>query len=208
MIIESVEDFRKRYKGTYVFLNIRNENHLVLYEQDDGDAFSFKSPTFGDILVDQDCAMSRLSFVFPESGLYNIQGQCVEFNRNPARQWKRAPCTENTVFSHPPVAFGVRNPQIVLDMETAHELFFPKYPTNLDEAVKNPSPMMAVNKKFGVSLSPKEKDTRLLFWYRSEPIGFVDTLNKTIEIKTPNLLQETVDFIKKEAWEWTLINLT
>ena len=214
MIQESVEDFRKRYKNTYVFLTLNGKETLVYYEQDhreehddEGeDEFSFWSPIYGSILVDADCAMGRLSFIFPEAGLYNINEECYEFNRNPARQWKRAPCQDNTSFTSPLKNIGLGIQNIILDHNSAQELFFPSYPNSIEEAIDNLKTMVALNGKFGISNSATKDLNKLLFWYKSEPIGYINPTEKTIEIHVKQLYQEVVDYVKKEAWTWRLIN--
>jgi hypothetical protein len=207
MIQESIEDFRKRYKGTFVFLNIEGKEQLVYYEHDEEESFSFWSPVYGDILVDKECAMSRLSFIFPENGLYNIGGTCWEFNRNPARQWKRAPCHENTVFSNPLHLLGVLGRErLSLTSGTAQELFFPSYPNSIEEAIENLKPMVALNLKFGISCSATKDKNKLILWYKNDPIGYANPETKTIEVYVKQLYQEVVDFIKREAWTWSLVN--
>jgi len=203
MIQETLEDFRKRYKGTYLFLSFNGKEHLVRYDSDNEEEFCFYSPQYGDILVDEDTARNNIEIVFPPTGLYNLLGSVYEFNRLPARQWKRAPCKDNTQFKPIFEQLNCSVDQISLHHTIVEKLFFPVYPSSLEQAVKELKLATAISKKFAISYSP-EDNSSILFWYKSQPIGYVYPDTKTISIKYKPLLQEVVDFLKKKEYTWSL----
>lgn len=202
MIQESLEDFRKRYKGTYVFLQVRGENMLVRYESDNEEDFCFYSDAYGDILVDEETARENISFIFPDAGLYNIRGVAHYFQRNPQRQWKRAPCEDNvTLFPIlQELALVIASPGI--GIKTLNEVFYPKYAGSIEKASNTPLGM-AINSKFAVSASNTDDPNQRLLWYHSSPIGIIYLDSHKIEVKYHAFYQETLDFIRKEAPNWT-----
>ena len=104
----------------------------------------------GDILVDEDTARNQLSIRFPKSGLYNLKGTVYEFNRLPARQWKRAPCQDNTTFKPLLSNINCTETLITLCEEIPHELFYPTFPKNLDQALDNLKLAIAVSHDFAL----------------------------------------------------------
>lgn len=202
MTIESLEDFRKRYKGTYLFLNVRGKELLVRYESDNEEDFCFYSPEYGDLLVDEDTARNQIRIFFPKPGLYNIQEEVYEFTRNPLRQWKRAPCDDNSRLSQISAVLSRDYKSTSLSIRIASHIFFPKYPENLDTAIKNLKNSIALNQEFAITKHPKEES--LLLWYHSNPIGILDTKTREITVKYKPLYQEVIDFFKKKEYSWTI----
>lgn len=204
MIEESLGDFRKRYKGTYVFLHFNEKDHLVRYDHDNEEDFCFYSPIYGDILVDEDTARNQLSIRFPNTGLYNLRGTVHEFSRLPARQWKRAPCMENTNF-HPLLNnINCRETKIALADDIPENLFYPIFPDNIDQALGKLKLAIALSHDFAISQSTTGKHNEFLFWFRSQPIGFLYPETRSIKVMYRPLLQEVIDFLKKKEYTWTL----
>lgn len=204
MIQETLEDFRRRYKNTYVFLKIKGENHLVSYESDNEEDFSFYSGKYGNILVDEETAREAISFSFPSAGLYNVDGQAVFFCRNPLRQWKRAPCPDNVSISPilKELQLNIAFPEI--SFKTMEQVFFPEYPNSLEE-VEEVTHSLALNKSFALSASHTENPENWILWFNTSPIGIVDKRTHTISIKYHAFYQETLDYFRKEASPWTVI---
>lgn len=198
---ETIDDFRKRYKDAFVFLNLNEEKILAQYDSDKEGSFLFTSPVFGEIRLDLETTVNTLGFVFPTSGMYNVDGESVLFTRVPARQWKRAPhkdnCQITSVFNN----CFYRKPKL-LTCEALEQIYYTKYPKSLEEAIKLDRDSIAVNNKFSVTISNKENH---ILWYKQTPIGYIDVKNRSIIIKTNLLFQETLDFIKKKEPTWTLI---
>lgn len=197
---ESIDDFRKRYRGTYVFLDFSGDTHLVQYVEDSDNEFIFKSPKYGEIVLNEDTVRRTIKLKFPPSGLYNVAGNAVFFARIPARQWKRAPCQDNCVilnilncFKRVPVKFSI---------ETLNEIYNTIYPENLDKALAELKYSTALSNKFGISVSHlADKDT-FLFWYKCNPIGVGYKSVKELVIFNKHLFQEVRDFCKRKETQW------
>lgn len=206
MSIESLDDFRKHYRHTYVFLEINDKKHLVSYEGDNEIDFTFSSPVYGDILVKETTAREKISFYFPKTGLYNLPAGLVDVTRNPARQWRRAPCTDNvrfvSIFSS---QTGSPHGRIVFNFDTARNLFYPKYPENTLEAIKNiPDKGIAINNLLGIMKAPKKYESDLILWYRQTPVGTIDKNKQEITVKYAPLYQEICDYYTKKEPEWKI----
>lgn len=207
MIEESLEDFRKRYKGTYLFLKVNGKEHLVNYESDDEECFYLNSPTFGSLVVNETSARNDISFYFPKVGLYNLPSGMTEVTRYPARQWKRAPCRDNVGFIAPfEYLSGLLQPRFSFDFFLAQELFFPKYPKNLAAAIGmcTQNKAVALTRSFGVSFGPPKEEYSHLLWYRTTPIGRIYPKTSKIELAHKTLYQETIDYFSKKEPEWTI----
>jgi len=206
MIIESLDDFRRRYRHTYLFLEIDGKEHLVNYEGDDEKSFTFSSPQFGALLVNEKTAREKISFHFPRAGLYNIGDGLVDFSRNPARQWRRAPCSDNTRFvsvlnNLNPDLYGLH--RIRFGWHEAENVFFPVYPKTTEEALENlPKFGRALNHKIGFTRAPKNYGTDSLIWFRSTPVGTVNKSRQEITVKYSPLYQEIYDHYMKKEPTW------
>ena len=205
MIQESIEDFRKRYKGTYLFLDIKNKKYLVRYEEDDQEYFSFSSQKHGILLVNENTARNNISFHFPKPGLYNLTTHAIFFSRYPARQWKRAPHPDNVIVTSINYTSSYKEPISNFDFNIAENIFFPKYPSSTKEAIeKLKKNTIAINTKFGISKAPKKYDNLFLLLYNCFPIGTIDNKNNTIVVKHTPLLQEVKDYYYTKEPEWTI----
>lgn len=201
MIYETLDDFRKRYRGTYLFLKIKDKDYLVRYEEDNGERFVFFSEDRGNILVTEETARTNLTYYFPETGLYNIQENVYLFSRYPARQWKRAPCAENTSI----VKLGDLHLTKNFSFELANAIFYPKYPDTTTEALeklKNTS--QAINSKFAIMKGTGKHKKSILLFYKATPVGLVDNNQNIIQVKYKPLLQEVKDYYNNKEPTWTI----
>lgn len=205
MIQESLEDFRKRYKGTFLFLDIKNKRHLVRYETDNEEDFSFFSNDYGDILVDEATARESISFYFPPTGLYNIENGAHFFARVPARQWKRAPCHDNTSITPILKEIGLHFSNLTLSPSNVDLIFDPAYPPSLEDAIREKKMIsVALNKNFAISDIHTEDKNKKLLWFQTSPIGVVDPETWTIDVKYHPFYQEVLDFVRKQEYKWTV----
>ncbi len=202
-MIENLEDFRKKYKGTYIFLEFNGKKELVYYAGDSDGTFKVLSKKYGNLLVDEATARESFTYYFPEIGLYNVKGIAQNFVRMPNRQWKRAPCSDNAHLRSILTRWFRDSSGITI--ESLDEVYNPKYPTSLEQALLNLKTSMALNLKFAVSLSHLKNPNKYLLWYGQSPIGFVDKSDRTIEVKTPHMYQEVADFVKYKENSWTLL---
>lgn len=202
MIHETLDDFRKRYKHTFLFLNLKEKHHLVRYDEDDGDRFVFYSEEYGNILVREETARNNLTHHFPETGLYNIENEAHLFTRYPARQWKRAPCQDNVLVQR------ITNPYINKDFlfETANAIFYPTYPSTTNEALENlKNQSIAINTSFGLTKGTGKYKKAILLFYNKTPVGLVDNNHNTIQVKYKPLFQEVKDYYNKKEPAWTIL---
>lgn len=204
MLRESLEDFRKRYKGTYVFLELNGTDYLVRYDQDNEEDFCFFSPIHGNILVDENTARELLTIRFPKTGLYNTDEDAVEFCRLPERQWKRAPAQENTIIVPFDRKINTLYGKRTLTPELAHSLFYPEYPESLDIALEIKKKTVALNHKFGIYTPDNTKETRQVLFFLSQPVAWINKNNKTISMEFKPLHQEVKDFLNSSEPEWTI----
>lgn len=205
---ETLEDFRKRYRNCFVLLDIRGKKQLVQYlddsEDEDGHCdFTFYSPQFGEFLVDEETATETLTFFFPEQGHYNWCGNSYYFSRYPQRQWKRAPCTDNTRIITS-VGGLMHRSSIQLTTATCEKFFFPEYPKNLEEALAKLKESYAVNKDFSLFFN-KEIDNNPILLYHNTPVALINKETKTILVKFHPLFQEVLDFIREKEPLWIAI---
>jgi len=206
MITESLEDLRKHYRSTYVFLEIEGKKHLTFYGGDNEEEFIFQSPTFGDLLVNTDTVREKLTFLFPKAGLYNLNNGVYDFTRNPARQWRKAPCGDNTRFRGITDSITLRAvPKIHFSFDIAEHIFFPKYPRTTEEAVQNiPKDGIALNRNIGITIAPEKYDAEHILWYRQAPVGTLDSKKKEITVKYQPLYQEIYDYYTKKEPQWKI----
>ena len=175
---------------------------LVRYESDNEEDFCFYSGIYGDILVDEETARENISFIFPQSGLYNINGQAQFFNRNPQRQWKRAPCQDNVSLTPILQELALNFPSTEIGMPVMEQIFSPKY-FSLDKAGEHLL-SAAINKNFAVSESNTDDPNQRILWFHTSPIGIISLDLKQINVKFQAFYQETVDFIRKAGYNWTV----
>lgn len=200
---ESLEDFRKRYKDTIVFLEIDSKKHIARYDGDNEVSLNFHSPIYGNILLEDSQAREALSFYFPENGLYNVDKKAVYFSRTPARQWKRAPCQDNCFLSDLLRSLGAREKPFIISCESMQQVFFPTYPKSLNDALEKLTYSTALTKEFAVSLGHLPDPNVFLFFYENIPIGTIHKESKEIHVEYKHLFQEVIDFCTKREPEWT-----
>lgn len=204
MIQESIEDFRKRYKGTYLFLTVRGKEHLVRYESDNEEDFCFFSAEFGDILVDEETARENISFYFPTSGLYNFDNGVHHFARKPIRQWKRALCEDNGILIPLITELKLNTENLSISMPQVKKLFKPHYAGSIANALLDKRESVAINRNFAISASHQEDQTKKILWYLTSPVGIIDPNMMEITVKYQPFYQEVIDFIRKKEYMWTV----
>ena len=200
---ETLEDFRKRYKDTIVFLEINNKKHIARYDGDNEVLLNFHSPVYGNILLEDSQAREALSFYFPENGLYNVDKTAVYFSRTPARQWKRAPCQDNCFLADILRSLGTREKFPSISCESMQQVFFPTYPKSLNDALEKLTYSTALTKEFAVSLGHLPNPNVFLLFYENTPIGTIHKESKEIHVEYKHLFQEVIDFCTKREPEWT-----
>ncbi len=202
-MIENLEDFRKKYKGTYIFLEFNGKKELVFYAGDTDTTFKVQSAKYGDILIDEQTARESFTYCFPEIGLYNVDDKAHKFVRLPNRQWKRAPCADNTHMRS--ILTSWLRDSVPVNLRSLAQIYNPKYPKDLDQAISTLKTSTALDLKFAVSIGHLKDKNTFLLWYGSSPIGVINPNLRTVELKTPHMYQEVKDFIKYKEPTWTLV---
>lgn len=209
MINDSTEDLRKKFRGTYLFLTLNGKEFLVYYSEDDGEnEFRLFSPQYGDLLIDKETFTHCIKYSFPKAGLYNLGGEVVEYARMPERQWKRAPCPENSKI-YPilgKLGFFIKENQTTISLKNLETIYKNVYGETIDKTIGSLKYCNAINKNFAISPPLKGKtDPKYVLWFKSQPIGFLDTSSYEVDVRFQPLYQETLDFIRKNESQWTLL---
>jgi hypothetical protein len=163
--IEQLEEFRKKFSGTFMFISspkIKEKKLIRIVDVDIGAARVYASDVRKDVdysfLYESDI---ELSFAFPSAKMLNVDNNIVYFSRHPARQYLRAPSTGNCSIFYP-------IPYMQHDLATVLlEAYAPTY-FNLEEAVEllktGDYIGRAINTEFALTLSFTSNDEYLL-WY-------------------------------------------
>lgn len=197
--MDTIDDFLQKYKNTFVFLKLKEneEPTLVEFIENDGTkSLTFHNPTIGKIDIQYNTAWEKLSFKFPKKGLYNIPNKgFVLAERYPDRQYKRAPCNRNFLLTH--IYGGTWD--LAVNFEHISKCFYPIYPKNKEQAEKliQKVGMVALSPEFGITIGDTQPYN--LFYHRQ----FIGTINEKNEINLfyEPLRQETIDFFgDKLVW--------
>ena len=200
MYVETIEDFTRKYQGCFLYITINGRAILARYQDANEDGnLVFTTNEVGQVLLRRENVFTNVHFIFPDRGMYNINGQAVLFSRVAARQWKRAPCKANCGF------FTVMNrselEQPLLSFGTVEQLFLPEYPS-LEKAITLLKTRfnVAITKNISISNTPTN-DYDVIIWWNLRPIATVkDNLITCIDL---DFQEELIDFINlhKEPWK-------
>lgn len=98
---EIVAEFRKKYEGTYVFVQTPDSKEESLFHMDrvtaggDGHGMmQLSSEEFGKIRLNMATAHT-IRFAFPKCGTFQNGSNAYLFRREPRRQWQRGLCSGN-----------------------------------------------------------------------------------------------------------------
>lgn len=190
----AIDEMRKKYENTHLIL-IKPDNTelLVTYKGYSDDFHFFKDELNVDIKLrhETDC---RIACVFPERRLFNTDKLALEFIRLPTRQYRRGICKDNVKIYSPVRALWSTDGH-GWNLATLRDALYPKYPLNIDEAIKKLSDgkvlSIALNDKFMLSLSFTEHKDRFYLWYCNKCIGFFHKDIFKIEHKL--FTQEVID---------------
>jgi len=202
----SEEDYIKYFKRTYISLELKEEKpSLVEFIEKRNGKFIFCSPETGNILLNPKEAMEITKPFFPETGLYNIFDAATLFIKLPARQFKRAPCYENCLILDILQELNLPNKEYNrINLEFLNEILKNIYPKNLIEAIKTIKQTKALSKTFAISQTYTDNPNEFILWYRTIPIGLINSKEQAIHIKYEPLFQEVLDYFVKKEPEWLI----
>lgn len=203
-----VAEFVKKYKNCFVFLQKDSTSEKVLLyfdkysEKDRRFHFStLKSELVYKIKYD---TTAIISASFPEQTLFTYDKTLYFFTRVPARQYSKAPNSDNCVFYN----INKRLTYKRLVPELAEISLFEKAYTPTFVRLETAIPLLqedkeasgfALSTEFGITLSPYSDEVFLL-WYQTIPIG--EIRDKIIEIKVPVFKQEVLDFTNRNSYRY------
>jgi hypothetical protein len=102
---EVVQDFRRRYEGTFVFLNMEEKNIETLVNIRKVEDSSSKigvlhldSEEYGTITLNLGSEGHSLKFKYPPVGVFQHKREALYFRRKPARQYRRGICGDNSLL--------------------------------------------------------------------------------------------------------------
>jgi len=193
---DSLDDFIKKYRNTFVFLKYKESDLLVEFVDSDRNLI-FHSPEVGQIVVRLENARKEIKCLFPKNGIYNVGSiGFSEFIRIPERQWKRSPCKSNCAI------VNVAEPLIAqtrINYESVSDCFTPQYPATKLEAEQQVQKRggVALNDKFGITLGD---NSDYVLYYGLNAIGTIS--DSKIDVQFPPLIIEVTDYFGKDlVWK-------
>lgn len=189
---EVLQDFIRRYSGTFVFVVFPDSSEENLFHVDNIEpnedklaTLSLSSPDYGKIIINYGTAHT-LKFKYPKSGVYQHGTDACLFRRVPQKQYKHGICTGNSMCA-PTWQHYARNTGITLSHETLASAFEGKT-FKFSEAVK----MLASKKYRSVALkdnyslmlsTTSSEGYILLFW--DYPVAYVTAKGEVQKVLEP-----------------------
>ena|ERR1700744_121894 len=100
---EVIQDFRRRYESTYVWLSMEDKQTETLVHVDQIADSSTKmavltlsSAEYGQLQVNFGSSDHVLKFKYPPVGVFQHVDRALSFTRRPARQYRRGLCADNS----------------------------------------------------------------------------------------------------------------
>lgn len=100
---EALNDFRRRYEGTYVWLSMEElkKETLVLVDRVEDNSskigvLHLNSSEYGVLTVNFGSSEHSLRFKYPPVGVFQHGTQALVFTRKPSRQYRRGLCADNS----------------------------------------------------------------------------------------------------------------
>lgn len=104
---EALADFRRRYEGTYVFLNMESKGaDTLVYVQKVAESSSkigvlhLVSEQYGAMTLNIGSEGHSLKFKYPPVGVFQYGRDAYLFRRRPQRQYRRGICSDNSTLKN------------------------------------------------------------------------------------------------------------
>lgn len=184
----------KKYKNTYLFLE-QNERKIPVYLRSYEDGYYYVLDE-NDVYIKLNTNTKTELFNFkPIKCLFNHEKHCLYIYKNPARQFKRGVCQENTSISDPILNLNSRaNGLIKIEHKYLQSLINENYYSFdiLHDKIKTKNVYSgALDKNFMISLSITNDPSLLFVWYHTTLIGYIN--NNKLYCKNPYFAQEVYD---------------
>ena len=207
-LLEDMEEFRKRYENTYLFITMNKIRLLYYVKEVKADYILVYNSSVGTLELDRDTEI-ELEVAWPEQGLFNFNNGLYWACRIPDRQWRRAISTKNILLSGVVDNFYDLAPPKVNEDSLIAAFETPVY-TSLKQACNQLATTdswgVALNRKWGVTHTPSPKVTKsFILWRGKRVVGTIKLSSKTIDVRFPHLFQEVRDLNRyKENSLWQL----
>lgn len=178
--MDSLEDFSKKYRQTYVRLR-NKDGRLLTASVDridmDQHLVSFNVDALGLLTLKYPACMSEINTDLPEAGLFNYNGHALHLFKMPARQWQRGLCGANHEIYNPLKKLLSEGMYRAIITRGSVEAIWKRDFVSVDEAVArmtalNRGPSVAITLNLMLSKSPTAQADPLV-WYKTTPVGFV-----------------------------------
>jgi len=186
---EVVQDFRRRYEGTFVWLKMEEKNKEVLVKvRQVEDSYSkigvlhLDSEEFGAISLNMGSDGHSIQFKYPPVGVFQYKKDAYLFRRRPARQYQRGICGGNSIMMN--VTRNLVGPITRWTMDEVraafdHKTFEKKEALSLLKNRKVRS--VALYDNYALCLSLNDNPDHLLFHWNS-PIAQVNEDGKVTSV--------------------------
>jgi hypothetical protein len=161
---EVVNDFRRRYEGTYVFLKMERTGVETLVKVSRVEDSSTKigilyleSPEYGALTLNLGSDGHHLKFKYPPVGVFQHGRDAFLFRRRPSRQYRRGICSDNSLMYN--VTSSVVGPLSRWSAEEVQDAFNHKVSTPkqaFELLATNKARSVALDNNFSISKSPFE----------------------------------------------------
>lgn len=169
----ALDDFRRRWDQTYVWLKIKNKGieTLVLVRQVEYDAnkvgvLHLESADYGLMTINLGSSDHSLLFRNPPVGVFQHGQNALLFRRRPARQWRRGICSDNSWIV--PVTRTFAGGRTALDLGTVESAFKHRVLTKSDALAalnEKRAKSVALDSNLSISLSMvKSPEYVVFFW--------------------------------------------
>lgn len=102
---EILQDFRRRYEGTFVWLSMEDITKETLVKvtrvEDDAEkvgVLRLDSIEYGSLSINMGSSGHSLKFKYPPVGVFQHDVDALAFTRRPARQYRRGLCADNSTL--------------------------------------------------------------------------------------------------------------
>ena len=207
-LLEDMDEFRKRYENTYLFITMNNIRRLYYVTEVRATSILVFHSSVGTLEINRNTEVV-LEVAWPEQGLFNFKNGLYWAARIPDRQWRRAISTKNIWLSNVVEELYSTGP-VKINEDSLEAAFETPVYQGLAKAVEQIATTyswgVALNRKWGVTHTPSPKVTKnFILWRGRRVVGTVNFKSKTIDVKFPPLLQEVQDLNSyKENGLWKL----
>ena len=207
-MLETIDEFRKRYEGTYLLVSPPDKEPYLGYASafEDSKILFYNGQDYKHVPLYSDC---KLEVVWPETGLFNYKNTMHFVERVPDRQWKRAITPKNVAFHNILTGWlsGYSTGRCKVSTDIIEASLASMASCGISEGIHTLTESKelvsyAMTRSWGVSFHPSV-NSKFLLWYNQSLIAEITAKTKKIELIVPVLKQELVDFLrdtKDEKW--------